>query len=116
MSRCEYDNGIRLHNFGLDINSEQVTFYLAWTTELDHSFSFSIQIINAQGERVLQYDNVVERQPVSVQRVDVSSLVGGEYTVFLIVYDFDTGQTEGGTVQSTQGRFERQLEVAKIKI
>ena len=112
----EYDNGIRLHNFDLDISSGQATFYSAWTTELEHTFSFSIQIINNQGERVLQYDNVVERQPVSLHRVDVSSLVGGEYTVFLIVYDFDTGQTEGGTVQSTQGRFERQLEVTKIKI
>ena len=112
----EYDNGIRLHNFSFDSDAEQVTFQLAWTTDLDQTFSFSIQIINDQGERVLQYDNIVERQPVSVHRVDVSSLEAGEYIVELIVYDFDTGKSEGGTVQSTQGRFERELEVAKIKI
>ena len=87
-----YDNGIRLHNFGLDISSGQVTFYSAWTTELDQTFSFSIQIINARGERVLQYDNIVERQPVSVHWVDVY-IVGRQVNILssLIVYDFDTG-------------------------
>ncbi len=67
----EYDNGIRLDNFAFDIDTEQATFYLAWTTGLDDSFSFSIQIINAQDERVLQYDNIVERQLVSAHPVGI---------------------------------------------
>ncbi len=111
-----YDNGIRLINFAFDVEPEQLTFYLSWMTLLDQTFSFSIQILDAQGDRVLQYDNTIVRQPVSMHQVEHALPRGSELTAVLIVYDYDTGKSEGGTVLSTMEHFEREVAVGKIKL
>ncbi|MCY3781561.1 MAG: hypothetical protein OXG78_14705 [Chloroflexi bacterium] len=111
-----YDNGIRLINFAVDVDSEQLTFFLSWITKLDQTYSFSVQILDAEGERVLQYDDTIARQPLSMHQVDHALPSGSELTVILIVYDYDTGKSEGGTALRTMERFDRELEVAKIKV
>ena len=111
-----YDNGMRLHNVSYDLDSNRVTFYLVWTTKPERDYAFSIQFFDGQGEKAHQYDKVVRREPVSVHSVDITSLRNGSYVMKLILYDFETGVSQSGTVEKTKQHFERELEIATIEV
>lgn len=110
-----YDNGIRLLNFAYALEDSHISFTLSWQKPVEETYSFSIQIMDAQGERTLQFDSIMQRQPVSFQRLDHDLPSDREFTVKLVVYDFHTGKSQGGIVQRTMNRFERELEIARIE-
>ena len=111
-----YDNGIRLHDWYFSLDTENITFYMQWTTRTESTYSFSIQLFDRFGEKVHQYDAIIPRQPVAVHAIDVSGLPDGEYLFKLIVYDFETGLSESGSIENSELRFERELEIATIEI
>ena len=49
-------------------------------------------------------------------KLDISSLGLGEYVVKMIVYDYATGASIGGTVTDSGSRFERELEITRLTI
>jgi len=110
-----YDNGIRLHNASFVVESELLRVYLAWTNEAATAYAFSLQFFDEDGNKALQYDNVIERELLSVIEIDTNPLAAGAYSLRLIVYDFETHETHSGTVSATGARFEREFEVARIK-
>ena len=113
-----YDSGILLFNLLHEIDSDQITFSFWWSRTSDDPYSFSIQIFNAQGEKVQQYDNVIGIG--YVHAVGISMLAEGDYTAKLIVYDFDSQVSQPGAVFDNQGgvqsQFERELEIARFTI
>ena len=113
-----YDSGILLFNLLHEIDSDQITFSFWWSRTSDDPYSFSIQIFNAQGEKVQQYDNVIGIG--YVHAVGISMLAEGDYTAKLIVYDFDSQVSQPGAVLDNQGglqsQFERELEIARFSI
>ena len=113
-----YDSGILLFNLLHEIDSNQITFSFWWSRTSDDPYGFSIQIFNAPGEKVQQYDNVIGIG--YVHAVDISMLAEGDYTAKLIVYDFDSQVSQPGTVIDNQGglqsQFERELEIARFTI
>ena len=113
-----YDSGILLFNLLHEIDSDQITFSFWWSRTSDDPYGFSIQIFNAPGEKVQQYDNVIGIG--YVHAVDISMLAEGDYTAKLIVYDFDTHVSQPGAVLDNQGgfqsQFERELEIARFAI
>ncbi len=113
-----YDSGILLLNLLHEIDSDQITFSFWWSRTSDDPYGFSIQIFNAQGEKVQQYDNVIGIG--YVHAVDISMLAEGDYTAKLIVYDFDSQVSQPGAVLDNQGglqsQFERELEIARFSI
>lgn len=111
-----YDDGLRLHNLSYEIESDTLRFYLAWTNATRVSYGFSLQIFDQDGNKLLQQDKVVSRQLLQVVEVDGASLPAGAYSVQLIVYDFETQISQGGTVSTPGERFERELEVAIIEL
>ncbi len=98
-----------------DLHSNQIIFYLSWANRSERPYSFSLQFFDEQGEKAYQYDSVIRREPVSAHSVDISSLRRGSYNTKLIVYDYETGASVGGTVIETMRRFEREVEIATIE-
>ncbi len=111
-----YDGGVRLHNLSYDVSADAVRVFLSWTNDTNNNYSFSIQFFDEDGQKTLQYDNVIYPDLLEVREIDISSLPDGMNTVKLIVYDFETRVSRGGTVSDTAERFERELEVAKIEV
>ena len=111
-----YDGGVRLHNLSYDVSADSVRFFLSWTNDTNNNYSFSIQFFDEDGEKALQYDKVIYRQLLTVHEIDTTPLPKGTYSVQLIVYDFETRVSRGGTVSDTAERFERELEVARIEV
>ena len=111
-----YDGGIRLHNLSYVRTSERIWFNLAWTKYTRRNYGFSIQFFDAQREKVLQFDDVVRSELLSSYELDISTLPEGEYAVKLILYDFETGKSEGGIAQETGQRFERSLDIAALEL
>ena len=112
-----YDSGIQLSNVVHDIDSRQAAFYLWWSnTVINHPYAYSIQIFNKQGEKVRQVDDVIRRDAIAFDSIDISMLDEGEYAVRLIVYDFVTKASQSGHIHRTQQLFERDLEIAQFAI
>ncbi len=111
----QYDGGMRLHNISYAADEGLLHFYLAWTNASVDTYSFSLQFFDEDGQKALQYDNVIYRELLEVHEIDISSLPAGAYSIQLIVYDFETQISQGGTVASTGQRFTREIEVARIE-
>ena len=111
-----YDGGLRLHNLAHDVSSDVARFYLEWTHQTQDSLSFSLQFFDEAGQKALQYDSVIQRDLLEVHDIDIAPLAEGAYSAQLIVYDFETRVSLGGTMASTSKRFERELEIAKFNV
>ena len=79
-------------------------------------YAYTIQLFNEQGEKQLQIEQVIDSRPLSHAQIDTSSLEPGDYVAKLIVYDKDTGQSQKGTILSTQQTVERELEIAEFTV
>ena len=111
-----YEDGVRLHNASFDVDGDTLHFYLAWTDAAAGKYSFSLQFFDGYGQKALQYDRVIRHLLLSTYEIDASSLPAGVYSIQLIVYDFETQVSQGGTVNDTGERFERELEIAQLKL
>ena len=111
-----YDSTLRLHNIAYDVDSDVIRFYLAWTNNTRDDFGFSLQFFDEDGNKALQYDNVVLRQLLTIHEVDATALEKGEFSVQLIVYDYENRVSGGGLITSTGERFTREIEIAKIDL
>ena len=112
----QYDSGIRLHNASYDSSEGSFRFYLAWTNSTWDKYAYSLQFFDQNGQKALQSDRVIRRQLLSVHEIDASSLPAGLYSIQLIVYDFETQVSQGGTINETGQRFAREVELAKVEI
>ncbi len=112
---AHYDSGALLHNASYVVDGNLLRFFLAWTNFNSNNYAFSLQFFDQNGDKPLQYDNVIYRQLLSTHEIDISSLPDGEYSIQLIVYDFETQVSQGGTVTGASERFERELEIARIE-
>ncbi|MCY4060810.1 MAG: glycosyltransferase family 39 protein [Chloroflexi bacterium] len=110
-----YDSGLQLHNASYEISVEKMRFFFAWTNDTGNVYSFSIQFFDEAGNKALQADHVLRRDLLSVHELDIEPLPPGAYSVQVIVYDFESGISQGGTVGATGARIERELEIARIE-
>ena len=111
-----YDDGLRLRNVSYGLSGDKLRFYLAWTNNTKTAYAFSLQFFDEEGRKVLQYDKVIRRQLLAAHEIDTTPLPEGAYSVQLIVYDYETRVSQGGTLTSTGERFERELEIAKSEL
>ena len=73
---ARYDDGLRLHNASLASDTGALRFYLAWTKELTNSYGYSLQFFDKDGNKALQYDNVIHHQLLEIYEIDASALPG----------------------------------------
>ena len=111
-----YQDGVRLHNAYMEVDSDKVRFYFAWTRSATKHYSFSIQLFDEDGQKVLQQDSVIQSELLTSVELETAQLPQGLYVVKLIVYDFETGKRQPGTVQATMQQFEREFDLAKIEL
>lgn len=111
-----YLDGLRLHNASVEVSPDKVRLYLAWTNRTTRHYSFSIQFFDEDGQRALQHDSVIQRELLTSVEIETAQLPEGPYVVQLIVYDFDTGESQSGTARATMEQFERGFDLAKIRL
>lgn len=111
-----YQDGVRLHNASVEVKSDRLSVFFAWTNNTPRNYSYSIQVIDEDGQRAVQRDSVIERELLSTVEIETAQLAPGSYVVKLIVYDFDTGASQPGTVHATMDHFEREFELARVEL
>ena len=110
-----YDNGSELRNRVVEVESGDLWIALWWRLAEGPKTAYSIQVFDSAGERVRQTDHVLNRTMKS-HALDVSDLPAGEYSARLIVYDFETGASQGGELLTDGTRFRRELEIARFEL
>ena len=59
---------------------------------------------------------MIQSELLTRVEIETAQLSQGLYVAKLIVYEFDTGKSQPGTVQATMQRFEREFDLAKIEL
>ena len=111
-----YDNGTELANIFLQHDADDLNIYFWWTNTIANEYAFSSQLFDAQDDKVAQLDNVIGGDPISSHSFDISDLPPGEYTSKLIIYDFDSKDSQSVTIVAGEQRFERAVDVGRISI
>ncbi len=104
-----YDNGTRLGNILVEQRDEALQVFLWWQGFIDKQYSYSLQLFDATGERHAQVDAVIADDPLDISPLDISGLPAGAYTLQLIVYDFETLESQAGETVADGRRFERDV-------
>ena len=113
--RVEYDNGIRLENLLLETRQDYLDLQLWWSNLPSEEHSFSLQVFDDAGNRVLGSDDTIGFVTLGRHRIDISALQAGNYVARLIVYNFHSGRSVAGVVRASGAEFARELEVAKFE-
>ena len=111
-----YDNGTKLDNALVRGSSDALSIYLRWLQTIDEKYSFTLQIFDSGSDKVQQIDRVISGEPVDIVHFDISPLPADEYTVKLIVYEFDSGVSQPGLLLDGEERFQREVEIARISV
>ena len=111
-----YDNGAELANVVVQEQPGELHISFWWTNTIVNEYAFSIQVFDAKNKKVAQLDDVIGGDAVLGYRLDIAELTAGEYTVKLILYDFETGKGQSGTIVANQQPFERSVDLAQIAI
>ncbi|MCY3833875.1 MAG: glycosyltransferase family 39 protein [Chloroflexi bacterium] len=111
-----YDNGLRLANLLYDYDRATLKIDLWWTDKPSEAHAVSIQIFDAEDNKVAGKDFTVGVEPLARYQVDLSTLEDGDYIAKLIVYNYETRASVAGLIAKTQTRFERELEIGAFTI
>ena len=112
----EYDNGMELGHLVHEFVDEKLDTYMLWSRRLFDKHSVSIQVFDKDNVKVLGEDFVIRHDPLAHHRIDLSALDPGEYVAKMILYNFETRVSVPGTVTSSDTRFEREFEFARLTI
>ncbi len=111
-----YDNNLRLRNLLYEVDGSNLTVFAWWTRKPDEAQAISLQIFDAAGEKVAGQDFTVGVDSLARYQVDLSALAAGDYSLKMIVYNYETRASAAGTVLSDGTRFERELEIGPITV
>ena len=105
----DYENGMRLGNIIVERTDKTLSAFLWWQATIEAKTSYSLQLFDAAGERHAQVDAVIADDPLDISHLDLADLPAGDYVVKLIVYDFETLESQAGAVLADGLRFDRDL-------
>ncbi len=111
-----YDNGAELANILLEQRAGELHVSFWWSHTLANANAYSLQIFDASGFMAAQLDDVIGGDALARNRLDIAGLPAEEYTAKLIVYDFETGQSQGGILLPSETRFERDVEISRLRM
>ena len=113
---ADYDHGARLGNAVYEQADDTLSVYLWWHATADKRYSYTLQLFEAAGAKVAQDDSVIAGAPIDISRLDLADLPPGDYQLKLIVYDFETLESQPGMVLADGRRFERKLSLGAITV
>ena len=111
-----YENGTELANVLLEPDGDVLDVYLWWTATAANRYAFSLQLFDAQGGMIAQLDDVIGGDALYHKSLDVAHVPQAEYVAKLILYDYETGRSQPGAVLDGERHFEREAEIAQIRI
>lgn len=111
-----YDNGLELAERLTKFEADHLRIYMWWSNPLDGGYAYSIQAFDERGIKAYQRDFVIGADPLSMHAIDRNGFQPGIYSVRLIVYDYETKQSQPGVVVSTGQSFQRELEIARFPV
>lgn len=111
-----YENGLELAERLTRFEADHIRIYLWWSNPLDGGYAYSIQAFDEQGIKAYQRDFVIGADPLSMHTIELDGFQRGRYSVRLIVYDYETKQSQPGVVVSTGQSFQRELEIARFRV
>lgn len=113
-----YENGLKLENALIDSRERDLDLYLYWKNRPveDEIYAYSIQVVDAAGDKARQEDLVIGHSPLFHHHLDKSVLRAGDYVVNLIVYDFYSGDTVAGVEIGSQSPPDRQVALTRFTI
>lgn len=114
--RVDYDNGLRMSNLALVVDSQTLNLFFLWRAFPDELHSFSLQLVDAADARVLGFDRVIYTDELVHHQVDLSSLPPGDYRAKLIVYNYETRRSVPGVIVEGQTPFQREVDVGSFAI
>ena len=112
----DFDDGSQLRNAHAVVNGGALDIHLDWTPAPVDSSAYSIQVFDGAGAKAAQLDAVMFREPLASHRVETADFAPGEYRALLILYDYETRKSYGGSVVATGQRFEREIEIARFSL
>ena len=113
--QVRYHNGAQLENLLYEVGQDYLDIQLRWSIYPRVSHSISFQFFDADGVKTLGQDYVVSRTPFARHQIDISNLPAGEYSVNIVYYNFETGESVPGAVSGSGARFDRALEITTIR-
>ena len=111
-----YENGTELANIEIQLVDDHLNVYLWWTNTIANQYSFSLQLFDAQGSKVAQFDDVIGGDALLHKSLDVAHLPEAEYAAKFVLYDFESHESQPGTIVDGETRFKRDVEVKRITI
>ena len=111
-----YQNGTQLANLLVEQTADLLNIHLRWTHTIDERYSFTLQVFNFENAKVMQIDRVIVGESIKSVSFNTSALADGEYTVKLIVYDFQTKESQSGAFIRDGTPFERSVNIHKFSI
>ncbi len=112
----DYDNGAQLGNLIAEKRETSFEIYSLWKSLPVENHSVSIQFFDSSGSKIHNQDFVLADVALFRRGVDLAPLPPGDYQVRMILYNFETGASVPGQVVGDDSRFERELEIASIKV
>lgn len=109
-----YDNGMALANVEVESSGDALDVFFWWDEIHASEYAYSLQAFDQDANKALNADDVIWREPFDARSLDISALPAGDYTLKLIVYDFETGDSQPGLFTGSDQRFEREAEIARF--
>ena len=72
--QATYDNGSQLRDSLFEVEDSDLRIYLHWSHARSQGEAYSIQLFDAQGERVAQLDATRPREPLTSHHIDIAGL------------------------------------------
>ena len=113
--QVRYENGAQLENLLYEVGRDYMDVHLLWSHFPRQTHSISFQFFDAAGVKAAGQDYVVSRNPVARHQIDISHLPVDDYSVKIVYYNFETGESVPGAVSGSGARFDRALEFATIR-
>ena len=110
----DYDNGARLGNLLLESRGRTIDLFFLWLGFADEMHSFSLQLLDAEGERVLGHDQIIEKRELAHYLIDASALPPGDYEAKLIVYNYATRKSVPGVIVRSRHAFQREVNAGSV--
>ncbi|MYD10009.1 MAG: hypothetical protein F4X02_08180 [Chloroflexi bacterium] len=114
--QARYENAAVLANRLVALDGARLEIQMRWDALPKSRHAISIQLFDASGGKAHNQDFIVEDLALARHHVDISSLPPGSYTVELILYDFNSGDSVSGVDSATGVRFNRETVIATIDV
>ncbi len=112
----DYEAGAELANVMLEPGNGRLNVYFWWTNTIANRFAFSLQLFDEDGGRAAQLDDVIGGDALYHRSLEIADLPAGDYRAMLVVYDFESLESQSGTVVADKMQFDRELEIGRISI